>query len=131
MAVPNACLTLCRCLFRTRSHHEFMRLRDRGTKMVDTDFDILQILKQLRANAVRMKCLMDIHQRSMSMYMSKKEIDPEAPSTSEEDSDAPKPEPDFSFIDEILGNRLQLYNSKLLKSYYSVKGLGVPEYLKI
>ena len=85
--------------------------------MIEKDFDLLRIIKQMRVSALQLRCLMDQSQASLSKQLAKHALsDDSSFSSSVSDSETGK---SYEFLDKIFGDTEEKITKRLLKIFLS------------
>ena len=85
--------------------------------MIEKDFDLLRIIKQMRVSALQLRCLMDQSQASLSKQLAKHALsDDSSFSSSVSDSETGKI---YEFLDKIFGDTEEKITKRLLKIFLS------------
>ena len=85
--------------------------------MIEKDFDLLRIIKQMRVSALQLRCLMDQSQASLSKQLAKHALsDDSSFSSSFSDSETGK---SYEFLDKIFGDTEEKITKRLLKIFLS------------
>ena len=85
--------------------------------MIEKDFDLLRIIKQMRVSALQLRCLMDQSQASLSKQLAKHALSDDSNfSSSVSDSETGK---SYEFLDKIFGDTEEKITKRLLKIFLS------------
>ena len=85
--------------------------------MIEKDFDLLRIIKQMRVSALQLRCLMDQSQASLSKQLAKHALsDDSSFSSSVSDSETGK---SYEFLDKIFEDTEEKITKRLLKIFLS------------
>ena len=109
--------TICCHPQRKSTLKTYFNVHKKGSKMIEKDFDLLRIIKQMRVSALQLRCLMDQSQASLSKQLAKHALsDDSSFSSSVSDSETSK---SYEFLDKIFGDTEEKITKRLLKIFLS------------
>jgi hypothetical protein len=114
-----------------------MDQHDKAKEKLETDFDFLRILKQLREHSIQLRALLDLPQRRLTKRLAQRDIQcSESDSSCDENEFVQTAGPDelptdvsakvaqYRYLDDIMAEYDKLENRRLLKQYLKLAAGG-------
>jgi len=129
-------MILYKCCYRKRAKI-YMDQHDKAKEKLETDFDFLRILKQLREHSIQLRALLDLPQRRLTKRLAQRDIQcSESDSSCDENEFVQTAGPDelptdvsakvaqYRYLDDIMAEYDKLENRRLLKQYLKLAAGG-------